>query len=183
MGAIYYPFFELTSQVMPGTYITDVADGVVKHLNAIDWAELLPRKFIPEYTAKRVYVPLEELTTLDQLTVLVRAPRQDQFEVEAVGGENIGEIVTVEVAVLLHLPGEIEPTNPATCGPIDSLVAITRMMAMSFQPDDDENANIVCGPGVWFDTEYATVYDENLLKTDRVFLGAFKLKFRMQESD
>lgn len=136
-----------------------IADGVVTKLNAAPLGA----------TAERVYLPMEDLTALDTLHLLVTIADD---EISVLSRDDALEEITIHVGVLKHLPAGTVANRATGNAVIDPLVALCRQIALLYEPGD------VSADAIWLKTSYSPVCDRDRLKTLRVFFGVIAITFR-----
>ena len=142
--------------------IDQVADAVAAALNA--------GGFALGATALRVAAPLVEGDAIDALTVYV-VPKAD--EVSVLSREATAEDLQIDVGVFRRLAAGVDPKAPAGNAAVDPLVRLCRRIATTlFEPGG------LAAEAIWLKSEYPLLYDQEKLRTERLFAGVVTLHFR-----
>jgi hypothetical protein len=148
--------------------IYEIADAVAAKLTAAVTATTLT----PAFSPRRVYLPIAELTALNDLSVLVM-PSKDSLTVLSRGG--MLEDISIDVGVLQHLPANVDASLSNANSSIDPLLKLSRAIAVLYKPGDS------AASAAWVGTQYPLLFDTDRLKDDRVFQAVITFTFKQAQ--
>lgn len=149
-----------------------VADAVKTALNtAAALEEESP--FSAAFTAKRIYLPLDDRKDLRNLTVTVLATSDEQTRLNRAGAKM--HDITVQIGIRKKLTEAADPSAESANSEIDALTELAEQIADFFGPGQ-------YGGATWMKTEQPVIADHDMLREHRVYFSVVILTFKLGTS-